>query len=187
MSIFHAILLAIIEGITEFLPISSTGHMVLMSSFLGIEKDKFTKLFEICIQFGAILAVVVLYWKKFFNFSNWQFYVKLIIAVIPALIFGKLFNDLIDEHLENRRIFAEFEANKTKRRAVERELEIIGEAMNRLLKLNNNVPLSFARIIVDLRNKVIHAYDSIDETIIWRIVIKDIPILLSEVNELLNQ
>ena len=101
MSIFHAILLAIIEGITEFLPISSTGHMVLVSSFLGIEKDKFTKLFEICIQFGAILAVVVLYWKKFFNFSNWQFYVKLIIAVIPALIFGKLFNDLIDEHLEN--------------------------------------------------------------------------------------
>ena len=92
----------------------------------------------------------------------------------------------IDEHLENRRIFAEFEANKTKRRAVERELEIIGEAMNRLLKLNNNVPLSFARIIVDLRNKVIHAYDSIDETIIWRIVMKDIPILLTEVNELLK-
>lgn len=101
MSFLQAILLAIIEGITEFLPISSTGHMVLMSSFLGIEKDKFTKLFEICIQFGAILAVVVLYWKKFFNFSNWQFYVKLLIAVIPALIFGKLFNDLIDEHLEN--------------------------------------------------------------------------------------
>ena len=72
-----------------------------MSSFLGIEKDKFTKLFEICIQLGAILAVVVLYWKKFFDFSNGQFYVKLLIAVIPALIFGKLFNDLIDEHLEN--------------------------------------------------------------------------------------
>jgi undecaprenyl-diphosphatase len=101
MSILQAILLAIIEGITEFLPISSTGHMVLMSSFLGIEKDKFTKLFEICIQLGAILAVVALYWKKFFNFSNWQFYVKLLIAVVPALVFGKLFNDLIDEHLEN--------------------------------------------------------------------------------------
>lgn len=101
MSILQAILLAIIEGITEFLPISSTGHMVLMSSFLEIEKDKFTKLFEICIQLGAILAVVVLYAKKFFNFSNKQFYVKLLIAVIPALIFGKLFNDLIDEHLEN--------------------------------------------------------------------------------------
>ncbi len=93
----------------------------------------------------------------------------------------------IDEHLEGRRIFVEFEANKTKRRAVERELEIIGEAMSRLLKLNPAIPLSFARLIVDLRNKVIHAYDSIDETIIWRIVIKDIPVLLLEVNELLNK
>ena len=99
MSIIQVIILAIIEGITEFLPISSTGHMVLMSSFLGIEDDKFTKLFEVCIQLGAILAVVVLYWKKFFNFSKWQFYVKLGLAVIPALIFGKLFDDLIDEHL----------------------------------------------------------------------------------------
>ena len=101
MSIIQAIILAIIEGITEFLPISSTGHMVLMSSFLGIEDDKFTKLFEICIQLGAILAVVVLYWKKFFDFSKYQFYIKLLIAVIPALIFGKLLDDLIDEHLGN--------------------------------------------------------------------------------------
>lgn len=101
MSIIQAIILAIIEGITEFLPISSTGHMVLMSSFLGIEDDKFTKLFEVCIQLGAILAVVVLYWKKFFDFSKYQFYIKLLIAVIPALIFGKLFDDLIDERLGN--------------------------------------------------------------------------------------
>jgi undecaprenyl-diphosphatase len=101
MSILQAIILAIIEGITEFLPISSTGHMVLMSSFLGIEDDKFTKLFEVCIQLGAILAVVLLYWKKFFDFSKWQFYIKLLLAVIPALIFGKLFDDLIDEHLGN--------------------------------------------------------------------------------------
>ena len=101
MSIIQAIILAIIEGITEFLPISSTGHMVLMSSFLGIEDDKFTKLFEVCIQLGAILAVVVLYWKKFFDFSKYQFYVKLLLAVIPALIFGKLFDDLIDERLGN--------------------------------------------------------------------------------------
>ena len=101
MSIVQAIILAIIEGITEFLPISSTGHMVLMSSFLGIEDDKFTKLFEVCIQLGAILAVVVLYWKKFFDFSKYQFYIKLLLAVIPALIFGKLFDDLIDEHLGN--------------------------------------------------------------------------------------
>jgi undecaprenyl-diphosphatase len=99
MSIIQAIILAIIEGITEFLPISSTGHMVLMSSFLGIEDDKFTKLFEVCIQLGAILAVVVLYWKKFFDFSKFQFYIKLGLSVIPALIFGKLFDDLIDEHL----------------------------------------------------------------------------------------
>ena len=106
MSIIQAIILAIIEGITEFLPISSTGHMVLMSSFLGIEDDKFTKLFEVCIQLGAILAVVVLYWKKFFDFSKsndsaFRFYVKLLLAVIPALIFGKLFDDLIDERLGN--------------------------------------------------------------------------------------
>ncbi|MDI9866406.1 undecaprenyl-diphosphate phosphatase [Flectobacillus sp. DC10W] len=101
MSIIQSIILAIIEGLTEFLPISSTGHMVLTSSILGIENDKFTKLFEICIQLGAILAVVALYWKKFFDFSKWQFYVKLMLAVIPALIFGKLFDDLIDEHLGN--------------------------------------------------------------------------------------
>ncbi len=101
MSTIQAIILAIIEGLTEFLPISSTGHMVLMSSYLGIENDKFTKLFEVCIQLGAILAVVVLYWKKFFDFSKWQFYVKLALAVVPALIFGKLFDDLIDEHLGN--------------------------------------------------------------------------------------
>ncbi|MDZ7898198.1 MAG: undecaprenyl-diphosphate phosphatase [Arcicella sp.] len=101
MSTIQAIILAIIEGITEFLPISSTGHMVLMSSFLGIEDDKFTKLFEVCIQLGAILAVVVLYWKKFFDFSKYQFYIKLLLAVIPALIFGKLLDDVIDEHLGN--------------------------------------------------------------------------------------
>ena len=101
MSIIQAIILAIVEGLTEFLPISSTGHMVLTSAILGIENDKFTKLFEVCIQLGAILAVVALYWKKFFDFSKWQFYVKLLLAVIPALILGKLFNDLIDEHLGN--------------------------------------------------------------------------------------
>ncbi|MFY7825534.1 MAG: undecaprenyl-diphosphate phosphatase [Flectobacillus sp.] len=101
MSIIQSIILAIIEGLTEFLPISSTGHMVLTSSVLGIENDKFTKLFEVCIQLGAILAVVALYWKKFFDFSKWQFYVKLMLAVVPALIFGKLFDDLIDEHLGN--------------------------------------------------------------------------------------
>jgi len=101
MNYIQALILAIIEGITEFLPVSSTGHMVLASSFMGIGKDEFVKLFEVAIQLGAILAVVVLYWKKFFDFSKWQFYVKLIIAVIPALVFGKLLNDFIDEKLGN--------------------------------------------------------------------------------------
>jgi uncharacterized protein with HEPN domain len=86
----------------------------------------------------------------------------------------------IDEHLENRRVFSEYLQSKTKRRAVEREPEIIGEAVNRLLKLNSTIEISCARIIVDLRNKVIHSYDSIDNEIIWKVVMKDIPILKAE-------
>lgn len=101
MSIVDAIIIAIVEGLTEFLPISSTGHMVITSSLLGIADDDFTKLFEVSIQLGAILAVVVLYWKKFFDFSRWQFYVKLIVGVIPALALGFLFSDKIDELLES--------------------------------------------------------------------------------------
>jgi undecaprenyl-diphosphatase len=101
MGIIEAIILGIVEGLTEFLPISSTGHMIITSSLLGIQKNEFTKLFEIAIQFGAILAVVVLYARKFFEFSRWQFYVKLIIGVIPALLLGFLFSDKIDELLES--------------------------------------------------------------------------------------
>jgi undecaprenyl-diphosphatase len=101
MDFLQAVIIAIVEGITEFLPISSTGHMIIASSFLGIQKDEFTKLFEVAIQFGAILAVVVLYWNKFFDFKRWQFYVKLIIGVIPALLLGFLFSDKIDELLES--------------------------------------------------------------------------------------
>lgn len=101
MSTLQALLLAIVEGITEYLPVSSTGHMIITSSLMGIERDEFTKLFEVAIQLGAILAVVVLYWKKFFDFSRWQFYLKLLIAVIPALILGKLFADQIDKLLES--------------------------------------------------------------------------------------
>jgi len=101
MNIIEAIIIAIVEGITEFLPISSTGHMVITSSLFGIQHDNFTKLFTVAIQLGAILAVVVLYWKKFFDFKSWQFYVKLFVAVIPALVFGKLFDELIDEKLGN--------------------------------------------------------------------------------------
>jgi undecaprenyl-diphosphatase len=101
MNYLQALILAIIEGLTEFLPVSSTGHMVIARSFMGIGKDEFVKLFEVAIQLGAILAVVVLYWKKFFDFSKWQFYIKLIIAVIPALFFGFLLNDFIDNTLGN--------------------------------------------------------------------------------------
>jgi undecaprenyl-diphosphatase len=97
----QAFILAVIEGLTEFLPVSSTGHMVIASSFMGIGNDDFVKLYEVAIQLGAIIAVVVLYWKKFFDFSKWQFYLKLVIAVIPALIFGKLLNDFIDDKLGN--------------------------------------------------------------------------------------
>jgi uncharacterized protein with HEPN domain len=93
----------------------------------------------------------------------------------------------IDEHLENRRIFSEYVQNKTKRRAVERELEIIGEAMNNLLKINPVIQISFSRIIVDLRNKVIHAYDTIDNELIWKIIMKDIPVLKLEAEVLIAQ
>jgi undecaprenyl-diphosphatase len=101
MNIFEAIVIAIVEGITEFLPISSTGHMIITSTILGIAKDDFTKLFEIAIQLGAILSVVVLYWRRFFRPNPWNFYLKLIVAVIPALVFGFFFSDKIDELLES--------------------------------------------------------------------------------------
>ncbi len=101
MGIIEAIILGVVEGLTEFLPVSSTGHMIVTSSLLGIQRDEFTKLFEISIQFGAILAVVLLYARKFFDFSRWQFYAKLIIGVIPALILGYLFSDKIDKLLES--------------------------------------------------------------------------------------
>lgn len=98
MSILHAIILAIIEGLTEFLPVSSTGHMIIGSSLMGIASDPFTKLFTIAIQLGAILSVIVLYWKRFFQ--SFDFYFKLFVAFLPAAIFGFLFNDEIDALLE---------------------------------------------------------------------------------------
>ncbi|MES2592232.1 MAG: undecaprenyl-diphosphate phosphatase [Bacteroidota bacterium] len=99
MSYIQAFILAIIEGITEFLPVSSTGHMILGSSIMGIAHDPFTKLFTVAIQLGAILSVIVLYWKRFFQ--TMDFYFKLFVAFIPAVIFGVLFNDYIDGLLEN--------------------------------------------------------------------------------------
>jgi len=100
MDFIHAIILAIVEGLTEFLPISSTAHMIFTSSVFGIQQDEFVKMFQVSIQFGAILAVVVSYYKKFLNFGSLQFYIKLVLAVIPALILGKLFDDKIEAVLE---------------------------------------------------------------------------------------
>ncbi len=99
MNIIHVIVLAIIEGFTEFLPVSSTGHMIIGSSLMGIADDPFVKLFTIAIQFGAILSVVVLYYKRFLQSFN--FYVKLLIAFIPAVVFGLLFSKKIDALLES--------------------------------------------------------------------------------------
>ena len=99
MDYIQAVILAVIEGITEFLPISSTGHMIIASSFFGIAHDDFTKLFTIVIQLGAILSVVVLYFKRFFQ--TLDFYFKLLVAFIPAVVFGLLFSKKIDALLEN--------------------------------------------------------------------------------------
>ncbi|MES2378746.1 MAG: undecaprenyl-diphosphate phosphatase [Bacteroidota bacterium] len=104
MNIIHVIVLAIIEGLTEFLPVSSTGHLVVASAIMGIGKDDFVKLFEIVIQLGAILAVVVLYFKRFFR--SIDFYVKLVIGVIPAVIFGLLLKKKIDILLESPLVVA---------------------------------------------------------------------------------
>ncbi len=104
MSLFEAVILAIVEGITEFLPVSSTGHMIIASSLMGIESDDFTKTFTVAIQFGAILSVVILYWKRFFRTVN--FYLKLIAGFIPAAILGIIFGDQIDALLENVTVVA---------------------------------------------------------------------------------
>jgi undecaprenyl-diphosphatase len=101
MNIIEAIIIAIVEGLTEFLPISSTGHMIIAEKIMGVEDNDFTKLFTVGIQLGAILAVVVLYWKKFIDFKRWQFYLKLLVAVIPALMLGFIFSDKIDSLLES--------------------------------------------------------------------------------------
>ena len=99
MDILQAIILAIIEGITEFLPVSSTGHMIVASSFFGIAHEDFTKLFTIVIQLGTIMSVIVLYFKRFFQ--SLDFYFKLFVAFIPAVVLGLLFSDAIDSLLEN--------------------------------------------------------------------------------------
>jgi undecaprenyl-diphosphatase len=104
MSIVEAIILAIVEGLTEFLPVSSTGHMIVASSLMGIADAPFTKTFTVAIQLGAIFSVVVLYWKRFFQ--SVDFYLKLFVAFLPAALIGFLFNDYIDQLLERVEVVA---------------------------------------------------------------------------------
>lgn len=165
--LFKYIIIAIIEGITEFLPISSTGHMIIGSAILGITPDEFSKFFMVCIQLGAILAVVILYWKRFFQ--SMDFYFKLIVAFIPAVIFGVLFNDTIDEMLESvltvsismfiggiillfiDRVFKKSEENKTKNVSYLNSI-IIG--MFQVISMIPGVSRSAATIIGGLTQKL---------------------------------
>ncbi|HEY8269676.1 MAG TPA: undecaprenyl-diphosphate phosphatase [Pseudobdellovibrionaceae bacterium] len=104
MTLIQALILAVVEGLTEFLPISSTGHMVLTSYLMGIEENTFVKSFEVIIQFGAILAVVVIYWKRFL--PHWSFYKKLFVAFLPTGIIGFLLKNYIDILLSSPSVVA---------------------------------------------------------------------------------
>lgn len=104
MSVLEAIIIAIVEGITEFLPVSSTGHMIITQELLGMKIDDFVKAFTVNIQFGAILSVIVLYWKRFFQ--SIDFYVKLFVAFLPAALIGFLMMDFIDSMLESVMVVA---------------------------------------------------------------------------------
>ena len=104
MTLYQAILLAVIEGLTEYLPVSSTGHMILGSSLMGIQSDNFVKLFTVAIQLGAILSVIALYFKRFFQTIG--FYFKLLVAFLPAVFFGLLFSEKIDQLLESPLVVA---------------------------------------------------------------------------------
>ena len=117
LTIWEAIVIAIVEGLTEFLPVSSTGHMIITQNMLGVESTEFVKAFTVIIQFGAILSVVCLYWKRFFRLNHtpapqgasslrrllhkFDFYWKLLVAFIPAALLGFLFSDKIDALLES--------------------------------------------------------------------------------------
>ena len=101
MDTIQSVIISIVEGLTEFLPISSTGHMIITEKLLNITENDFSKVFTVAIQLGAILAVVVLYYKKFFDFKRWQFYLKLMVGVVPALLLGFLFSKKIDSLLES--------------------------------------------------------------------------------------
>jgi len=101
MTTFQSIVIAIVEGLTEFLPISSTAHMKITNSLMGMQPDAFTDMFEVVIQLAAILSVVTIYFKKFFQFKDFSFYTKLVVAVIPALIAGLLLKKYINAALSN--------------------------------------------------------------------------------------
>lgn len=112
MDIIETIIIAVVEGLTEFLPVSSTGHMIIAQSLLGVESTPFVKAFTVIIQFGAILSVICLYWKRFFlpnagreGVSYWQamfaFYSRLVVGVLPAVVLGLAFNDFIESNLGN--------------------------------------------------------------------------------------
>jgi undecaprenyl-diphosphatase len=117
LNLLQTIIIAIVEGLTEFLPVSSTGHMIITQQILGVESTEFVKAFTFIIQFGAILSVVCLYWKRFFRLNHtpipknasafkrflhtYDFYWKLFVAFIPAAVLGLLFSDLIDAMLES--------------------------------------------------------------------------------------
>ena len=114
MDWIQTIIIAIVEGLTEFLPVSSTGHMIIAESLLKVDTgDSFVNAFTVIIQFGAILSVVCLYWRKFFYPETmrtkgytwwqaiWRFYLRLIIGVLPAVVLGLAFNDFIESNLGN--------------------------------------------------------------------------------------
>lgn len=122
LTLFETIIIAIVEGLTEFLPVSSTGHMIIAQGMLGVESTEFVKAFTVIIQFGAILSVVCLYWKRFFRLNHrpvptgsspvkaflhrFDFYWKLLVAFIPAAVIGFLLSDRIDAMLENVTVVA---------------------------------------------------------------------------------
>ena len=122
MNFLETVIISIVEGLTEFLPVSSTGHMIITQNLLGVESTDFVKAFTVIIQFGAILSVVCLYWKRFFILNKepytgpdkwwkkflhkYDFYWKLLVAFLPAAFFGLLFNDIIDELLESVTVVA---------------------------------------------------------------------------------
>src|SRR6478672_3235749 len=106
MTLFQAIIIAIVEGLTEFLPVSSTAHMRFTNPLIGVTPSPFTDMYEVVIQLAAILSIVVLYWKKFIDFKHYSFYIKLVIALIPAVIFGLLLKKYIDSALNNLTLIA---------------------------------------------------------------------------------